>query len=279
MTAAFLVAAERAWDGHHRQAFALGIVPCLDRPEVWPLWGLYGLWLMWKDRGRAPAGDRAGHPDAGAVDRAAEARWRQRRRHRASRPTPRTTTPTTSAVNSSFPFWNELAYKLWPLVLERLEFAAAGADRVHGLPRGPRARRQLGTWRSAVLRLSRRGCGFARRASSASSGGCGISVETQAGFAGNPRYAVIGRRVRLHQRRIRLRLGVPRPGSARVVRFLRRFRRRGHASEPAARDHDRADGGGLPVRSRMVRTPHAERQPRFATRSATRRSCASRSPR
>ena len=35
MTAAFLIAVERAWDGHHRQAFALGIIPCLDRPEVW----------------------------------------------------------------------------------------------------------------------------------------------------------------------------------------------------------------------------------------------------
>ena len=54
-----------------------------------------------------------------------------------------------------------------------------------------RARRQLGSWRSAVLRY--------RAAVAASLAGLfgflwwlGISLETQAGFAGNPRYAVLG---------------------------------------------------------------------------------------
>ena len=40
MTAAFLIAVERAWDGHHRQAFALGIIPCLDaHSRLWPWCG------------------------------------------------------------------------------------------------------------------------------------------------------------------------------------------------------------------------------------------------
>ena len=57
-----------------------------------------------------------------------------------------------SAVNSSFPFWDELAYKLWPLVLERLEFAVSAADRATPCIWWCAARRRLGSWRGAVQR-------------------------------------------------------------------------------------------------------------------------------
>ncbi len=95
-----------------------------------------------------------------------------------------------SAVNSSFPFWNELAYTLWPLVLERIEFASLllTGYTAYLLVRG---RRRLGSWRRAAERYP-----AAVAASLAGIFGflwwLGIAVETQAGFAGNPRYAVIG---------------------------------------------------------------------------------------
>ena len=50
MIAATLIAIERHIDGHPRQAFAVGMIAALDRPEFWVVWGPYGLWLIWKDR-------------------------------------------------------------------------------------------------------------------------------------------------------------------------------------------------------------------------------------
>jgi hypothetical protein len=187
MTAAFLIATERAWDGHHRQAFAIGIIPSLDRPEVWPIWGLYGLWLMRRERGswklviglailmlalwlvpqKLGAGSLSGlftHPLAN---------------HSAK-----------SAVNTSFPFWNELVHTLRPLVIERLEIASLLLI-AYTTYLVIRARRQIGGWRAALER-------HPAAAAAALCGGfgflwwLGISVETQIGFAGNPRYAVVG---------------------------------------------------------------------------------------
>ncbi len=189
MTAAFLIAVERAWDGHHRQAFALGIIPCLDRPEVWLVWGVYGLWLMRRDRDARllviglgilmlalwVAPQELGGGSGGIIGLASHAQ----KNHSLN-----------SAVNSSFPFWDELAYKLWPLVLERLEFASLllTGYTVYLVVRG---RRRLGSWRGAVERYP-----AAIAAALAGIFGflwwLGIAVETQAGFAGNPRYAVIG---------------------------------------------------------------------------------------
>jgi hypothetical protein len=187
MTAGFLIACERAWDGHHRQAFVLGIIPCLDRPEVWPVWGLYGLWLMWRDRDarRLVIGlailmlalwvvpQKLGGGSVGALATHAQ--------HNHSKQ---------SAVFASFPFWSELAYKLWPLVIERLEAASLiliGITTYQVM----RAKQQLGSWDAALRRHP-----AAVAASLAGAFGfiwwLGISAETQAGFAGNPRYAVIG---------------------------------------------------------------------------------------
>jgi hypothetical protein len=50
-TAAILIALERHIDGNPRQAFAVGFLGALDRPEIWLFWGPYGLWLFWKDPG------------------------------------------------------------------------------------------------------------------------------------------------------------------------------------------------------------------------------------
>jgi hypothetical protein len=55
LVAVCLLALERHLDGRRRDAFALGFLAGLLRPEVWPLWGLYGLWyaaVEW--RGRPP---------------------------------------------------------------------------------------------------------------------------------------------------------------------------------------------------------------------------------
>ncbi|HUY58838.1 MAG TPA: hypothetical protein VMV16_03935 [Solirubrobacteraceae bacterium] len=189
MTAAFLIAVERAWDGHHRQAFALGIIPCLDRPEVWLLWGLYGLWLMRRERGArllviglgilmlalwvVPQELGGGH--GGILGLATHAQHNRSRK---------------SAANTSFPFWNELAYTLWPLIVERLEFASLLLTGYTAYLL-VRARRRLGSWRGAVEHYP-----AAVAAALAGMFGfvwwLGIAVETEAGFAGNPRYAVIG---------------------------------------------------------------------------------------
>jgi len=50
-TALLLIAIERHLDGAPRQAFLVGLLVALDRPEIWLFWGPYGLWLMWKDPG------------------------------------------------------------------------------------------------------------------------------------------------------------------------------------------------------------------------------------
>jgi hypothetical protein len=187
MTAAFLIACERAWDGHHRQAFALGIIPCLDRPEIWPVWGLYGLWLMWRDREarRLVIGlailmlalwvvpQKLGGGTVSGLATHAQGNHSK-----------------SSCVNASFPFSCELDYTLWPLVLERLEIASLILLGITGY-QVTRSSRQLGSW-SAALRQHP----AAVAASLAGAFGfiwwLGISAETQEGFAGNPRYAIVG---------------------------------------------------------------------------------------
>ena len=55
LVALCLLALERHLDGRRRDAFVLGFLAGLLRPEVWPLWGLYGLWYVAVEwRGRPP---------------------------------------------------------------------------------------------------------------------------------------------------------------------------------------------------------------------------------
>ncbi len=187
MVATVLIAVERACDGHHRQAFALGTFAALDRPETWVVWGPYGLWLMWRDRrswplviGLAAAvlllwgvpQKLGGGTPGGLVNHALQ-------NHVAG-----------SAVNSSSPFWDELYNVAGKLALRRVEVAALllilGA--AWTLLRAFRAEHSL----AAALR---------RHLALGAAAACGlagflwwvlIGIETQAGFAGNPRYAVLG---------------------------------------------------------------------------------------
>ena len=50
-TMVILIAVDRHLDGAPRQAFAVGFLAALDRPEIWLFWGPYGLWLFWRDPG------------------------------------------------------------------------------------------------------------------------------------------------------------------------------------------------------------------------------------
>jgi hypothetical protein len=63
-----LLALERHLDGRRRDAFLLGFLAGLLRPEVWPLWALYGLWYVVVEwRGRVPWRTLALVGGAGAI--------------------------------------------------------------------------------------------------------------------------------------------------------------------------------------------------------------------
>jgi hypothetical protein len=49
--ALLLISIDRHLDGKPRQAFMVGFLVALDRPEIWLFWGPYGLWLFWRDPG------------------------------------------------------------------------------------------------------------------------------------------------------------------------------------------------------------------------------------
>jgi hypothetical protein len=182
-----LIAIERAWDGHHRQAFAIGLLPCLDRPELWFLWLPYGLWLAWRERRlfAMVLGGMAlmlalwvvpqvlgGRSATGLVTHA---------RHNHS---------IHSAVNSAFPFWTELSRVIQPLVLARVELAALALIAISAVLL-VRDRRRLGGWRETLAANG-------PQATAALAGvvgfgwWLGISLETQIGFAGNTRYTIFG---------------------------------------------------------------------------------------
>jgi hypothetical protein len=186
MTAIVLIAVERHLDGAPRQAFAVGFLAALDRPEIWLFWGPYGLWLFWKDPGARklvillfalipvlwflPEYWGSGHFLRGVT----------RAQH------PRSNSP----AFAECPFCTELKDHAWPTVLLRIKAVAAVAVVVAAglLWRANRARSR---WRLASDR---------ERAMAAivASGALGaawwivIGVMTQIGFSGNNRYLVLG---------------------------------------------------------------------------------------
>ena len=186
MVAAVLIAIERHLDGHRHQAFILGFVAALDRPEVWPFWGLYGLWLMWKDPSSrvlvislalatlflwfVPQKWGSGSWFSGVT--------------RANNPRKN------SAAFASCPFCAELRYHAWPQVLLRLK-AAAALTVVVAL---------VGLWRGARSRDGWKPSGARERAMALlvlfGAFGLGwwvlVAIETQAHFSGNDRYLVLG---------------------------------------------------------------------------------------
>ncbi len=186
MTAAVLIAVERHLDGRPRQAFAVGFLAALDRPEIWLFWGPYGLWLFWKDAGARklvvglfvlipvlwflPEYWGSGHFLRGV----------SRAQH------PRSNSP----AFAHCPFCSELVDHAWPTVLLRIKLAAviAGAASIvllwkanRGRPRpslvGPREHAMAGIILAGAL-----GLGW----------WVVIANMTQAGFSGNTRYLVLG---------------------------------------------------------------------------------------
>jgi len=185
MTALVLIAMDRHLDGKYRQAFAVGFVAALDRPEIWLLWGPYGLWLFWRDPGARmlviglfalipvlwflPEYWGSGHFFRGV----------SRAQH------PRSNSPAFARC----PFCSEFADHAWRTVLVRVKVAAA-------LAVGAAAILLLRAWRSGARRLETPRARALAALIASGLLGLGwwvlIAVMTQAGFSGNNRYLVLG---------------------------------------------------------------------------------------
>jgi hypothetical protein len=185
-TAIILIGLERVLDGHPRQAFALGFLAALDRPEIWLVWGPYGLWLFWKDPGARklvialfvlipilwflPEYWGSGHFLRG-VSRAQKPR-------------------SNSLAFAHCPFCSELIDAAWPTILLRIKVVAALVIGTVGFIVWRR-------WREP----GRPGLHMPQTRAQVAAAGLGvlgivwfvvIAIMTQAGFSGNNRYLVIG---------------------------------------------------------------------------------------
>jgi len=186
MTALVLIALERHLDGKPRQAFAIGFLAALDRPEIWLFWGPYGLYLWWKDPGarRLVLGLFVLIPVLWFLPEYWGSGQFFRGVSRAQQPR------SNSPAFAKCPFCTELVDHAWPTILLRIKVVAAIAVAVAGIDlwRGWRSRG------AAVL------AGARERAEAAlvTVGLAGlawfvvIGVLTQAGFSGNNRYLVLG---------------------------------------------------------------------------------------
>jgi hypothetical protein len=186
LVASVLIALERHLDGHRHQAFMLGFVAALDRPEIWLFWGPYGLWLMWRDPSArvlvvslavatlffwfVPQKWGSGSWFSGVT--------------RAHHPR------SNSSAFATCPFCAELKDHAWPQVLLRIKLAAV-------LTVGAAV---IGLWRALARRPGWRLSSDRERAMAVLAL-CGlfglgwwvlVAIETQAGFSGNDRYLVLG---------------------------------------------------------------------------------------
>jgi hypothetical protein len=183
--AAILIAFERHVDGKHRQAFVVGFIGALDRPEMWLFWGPYGLYLWFKEPEArkliislfvaipilwfAPEYWGSGHLLRGAT----------RAQHVRSN----------SLALAKCPFCSELTQAAWPTVLLRIKAAAivlvgAVAVLMWRGRRTPRAFLQSPQTRAQSVAAAAGVLGLAWFVV--------IAVMTQAGFSGNNRYLVFG---------------------------------------------------------------------------------------
>lgn len=184
-TAAILIAVERHMDGKPLQAFAVGFLGALDRPEIWLFWGPYGLWLFWKDPAArklviglfvlipilwfGPEYWGSGHLLRGA----------SRAQHVRSN----------SLALAKCPFCAELTKAAWPTVLLRIKAAAVVLVAVVGVL-VLRSRRTPRTFFADTRTYA--------MAVAATVGALGVAwfvvvaLMTQIGFSGNNRYLVIG---------------------------------------------------------------------------------------
>jgi hypothetical protein len=162
---------ERHLDGRYRQAFVLGFLAALLRPEVWVFLGIYGAWLVLIDR-RALWLVITGFvlipalwflPElwgSGNIWRAAD---------RATQPNPN------SPAFAKHPFV-KVIQDAWPLMITPVK-AAAGFAIVLAAWEWVRVRRS-----GAVLAIAALAFAWIIL----------IAVMTQAGFSGNPRYIILG---------------------------------------------------------------------------------------
>ena len=184
--ALLLISIDRHIEGRPRQAFVVGFLVALDRPEIWLFWGPYGLWLFWKDPGaRAlvavlfvitpivwflPVYLGCGSFSC-SVDRAAHPR-------------------SNSLAFASNPFVAELKRAAWPTMLLRIKVVAALLFlAVLGI--------LWQTYHRSGLAALRTDANQARlTAALLGLGGLAwfvvIAIMTQAGFSGNNRYLVLG---------------------------------------------------------------------------------------
>jgi hypothetical protein len=184
--ALLLISIDRHIDGKPRQAFVVGFLVALDRPEIWLFWGPYGLWLFWRDPGARllvaalfvitpivwflPVYLGCGSFSC-SVNRATHPR-------------------SNSLAFASDPFVAELKRAAWPTMLLRIKVVAAllfvavagilwSTYRRSGLA-GLRTERSRARLNAALVGL----------------GGLAwfvvIAIMTQAGFSGNNRYLVLG---------------------------------------------------------------------------------------
>lgn len=164
---------ERHLDGRYRQAFVLGFLAALLRPEIWPFLGLYGLWLLLIDRERRTLVTVIACGVLIPVLWLLPEWWGSgnfwRAADRAQQPNPN------SPAFADFPFW-QVIKNTWPLMLTPVKAAAAFALVVAAW-NWFKHRRDL-----AVIAV------FAVAALWI----CEIALMTQAGFSGNPRYIILG---------------------------------------------------------------------------------------
>jgi hypothetical protein len=185
-TAVILIAIERALDGHPRQAFGLGFLAALDRPEIWLFWGPYGLYLFWKhpEARRLVVGLFILIPILWFLPEYWGSGHFLRGVSRAQHPR------SNSLAFAHCPFCSELIDAAWPTILLRLKIAATVLIGVVAFV-------LWGVWREPG-RPRLRSTKTIAQATAAGLGILGvvwfvvISIMTQAGFSGNNRYLVIG---------------------------------------------------------------------------------------
>lgn len=181
-----LIAIDRGLDGARRQAFAIGFLAALDRPELWFFWVPYGIYLWRSDPGarRLVGGLFLVMPALWFLPELWGSGQLWRGVMRAQHPRPN------SAAFTSCPVCTVFKQEAWPSLLNRVKVPAIIALvaaawgcwktrvswwRRHSLPVSVRAR-------AAVLALGLAGFLW----------WLGIAVETQDGFSGNSRYLLLG---------------------------------------------------------------------------------------
>jgi hypothetical protein len=188
-----LGAVDRALDGRHRVALALGLAAALVRPEAWPFLGAYGLWL-WRgapELRRALAAGAAALPVLWLVPDLWGSGDLLRSVERARVPNPGA--PATAQRPALASLREAAALPLLPVGLAAVATILAAAA---GLSRATRARRRgpLGRLRFLV----RHGPGTRRRAAAALPAAAGlawialVALMAEGGSSGEPRYALPG---------------------------------------------------------------------------------------